>query len=160
MNRFFVRLSLVCALASMLLLPAALPCVSAQALVITDNVVVPIDFIATACDGQTVIISGESRVIVHSVTSDSGQTTFRTHIQFHLSGEAPDGTRYTANETVNGTETSGTGSATTFTSIGQLHLISSGSDDNLTVRTTIHTTINANGQVTSTNFEFTTECNG
>jgi hypothetical protein len=160
MYRILVRLSLICALASVLTLPAALPNVSAQAFVITDNVVVPIDFIATACDGQTVIISGESRVIVHSVTSDSGQTAFRTHIQFHLSGEAPDGTRYTANETVNSTETTGAGSATTLTSIGQLHLISAGSDDNLTGRTTIHTTVNANGQVTSQSFEFTTECNG
>jgi len=160
MNRIFMRLSLICALASMLSLTCALPNVSAQAFVTTDNVVVPIDFIATACDGQTITISGESRVIVHTTTSDSGQTTFKTHIQFHLAGEAPDGTRYVANETVDSIETSGTGSATTLTSIGQLNLVSQGSSDNLRARTTIHTTVNANGQVTSTSFDFTIDCNG
>ena len=39
-------------------------------------------------------------------------------------------------------------------------LIAQGSADNLFVRTTIHTTVNANGQITATSFEFEVECQG
>ena len=162
MNRIFVRLALgfVLSVSLTLLRPNLVPSVSAEAIVTHSNVTVPIDFIATACNGETVIISGESHFNVISVTSDSGQTTFITHIQFHLSGVGPTGTRYNANETVNSSETGGASGATTLNSIGQLHLISQDSSDNLTVRTTIHTTVNANGEITATSFEFTTECNG
>ena len=75
------------------------------------------------------------------------------------SPEGTSGTRYVADETVNSITNGGTG-AQTFTSVGQLNLVSQGSTDNLVVRTTIHITVNANGEITSTSFEFTTDCRG
>jgi hypothetical protein len=135
------------------------PRASAQASVITDNRTVPIDFIATACNGETVIISGESHVVVHS-TSNPNHNTLKTHIQFHLSGTSASGTEYVANETVDSIENSSAGGAQVLNSVGQLHLISQGGGDNLVVRTTIHTTVNANGEITALSFEFTTDCNG
>ena len=161
MNSIFTRLALFLALSiSLTLLPVLAPPASAQASVIHSNLTVPIDFIATACNGETVIISGESQVNVQAVGTPGGHGTFFTHIQFHLSGEGPSGTRYNANETVNSIENSGSGTASTFNSVGQLHLVSQDGSDNLTVRTTIHTTVNANGEVTAVSFEFTTDCNG
>ena len=160
MNRIFVRLALLLVLSISLTLPGLAPPVSAQATVIDSNMTVPIDFIATSCNGETVIISGESQVHVHAVGAPGGHGTFFTHIQFHLSGEGPSGTRYNANETVNSIENSGLGTASTFNSVGQLNLVSQDSSDNLRVRTTIHTTVNANGEVTAASFEFTVDCNG
>jgi hypothetical protein len=158
-RRFFpTALLLACSLA--LSVSFAPPRAFAQATTITDNQTVPIDFIATACNGETVTISGDSHVLIHATTTSDGHTTFKTHIQFHLSGTSASGIRYNANETVDSTEITSTGAAQVLTSVGQLHLISQGGTDNLVVRTTIHVTVNANGQITSTSFEFTTDCNG
>ncbi|MDT7809384.1 MAG: hypothetical protein QOJ70_3197 [Acidobacteriota bacterium] len=151
--------TLVALLVAVACATALTPTANAQASSTTENVTVPIDFIATSCSGETVTISGESHVVVHSTTTDN-HTTFETHIQFHLDGTSASGTRYIANETVNSIENTSTGGAQVLNSTGQLHLISQGSADNLVVSTTIHVTVNANGQITSTTFEFTTNCNG
>lgn len=155
---FLTALILACSLATSI--SFAPPRAFAQATTITDNQTVPIDFIATACNGETATISGTSHVVVHLTTTPDGHTTFKTHIQFQLSGTSASGITYNANETVDSNEITNAGGAQVLTSVGQLHLISQGSTDNLVVRTTIHVTVNANGQITSTSFEFTTDCNG
>jgi hypothetical protein len=160
MNGKFLRLLLL--LACTLALPALVtpPRAGAQATTLTDNTTVPIDFTATACNGETVNISGDSHVVVH-LTRNDNHTTFKTHIQFHLSGDGASGTRYIANETVDSIEQTPTDQgAHVLNSVGQLHLIAQGSADNLVVRTTIHTTVNANGQITATSFDFQVECQG
>lgn len=162
MNRT-AKLFILLTLTATLVLPCLTNSAAAQgggAFTATDVETVPIDFIATSCTGETVIISGESQVIVHLTATPNGGGVFTTHISFHLSGESASGTRYNANETVNSTETHSVNGAQTLTSVGQLHLISEDGTDNLTVRTTIHTTVNANGEITATSFEFQTECNG
>jgi hypothetical protein len=162
MNGKFLRLRLIlaCALALALSALAPPPRAEAQATTITDNTTVPIDFTATACNGETVNISGDSHVVVH-LTQNDNHTTFETHIQFHLSGESASGIKYVANETVDSIQqTPINNGATVFNTVGQLHLIAQGSADNLVVRTTIHTTVNANGQITATSFEFEVECQG
>jgi hypothetical protein len=47
----------------------------ADATTSTDNTTVPIDFTATACNGETVNISGDSHVVVH-LTRNDNHTTF------------------------------------------------------------------------------------
>jgi hypothetical protein len=159
MNRRFFATAILLACSLALCASVAPPRAAAQAFTETDNQTVPIDFIATACNGETVIISGDSHVVVH-LTSNPNHTTFKTHIQFQLSGTSASGIKFNANETVDSIENTSTGAAQVLNSVGQLHLISQGSTDNLVVRTTIHVTINANGEITATSFEFTTECNG
>ena len=155
-----LRLTLACSLSLALAALAPPPRAAAEAVTMTDNTDVPIDFTATACNGETVNISGDSHVVVH-LTRNDNHTTFETHIQFHLSGEGASGTRYVANETVDSIEQTPTDNgAQVLNSVGQLHLIAQGSADNLVVRTTIHTTVNANGQITATSFEFEVECQG
>lgn len=160
MNPKFLRLLLLLTVCALSLHALVTPqSASAEATTSTDNTTVPIDFTATACNGETVNISGDSHVVVH-LTRNDNHTTFETHIQFHLSGEGASGTRYIANETVDSIENTSPGAAQVFNSVGQLHLIAQGSADNLVVRTTIHTTVNANGQITATSFEFEVECQG
>lgn len=155
-----LRLILACSLSLALAALTVPPRVAAQATTTTDNVDVPIDFTATACNGETVNISGDSHIVVHVTTNDN-HTTLETHIQFHLSGEGTSGTQYVANETVDSIEqTPLDNGAHVLNSVGQLHLIAQGSADNLIVRTTIHTTVNANGQITATSFDFEVECQG
>ena len=146
------QLALLCVLLSL----AAAP-LFAQAVVFTDNATIPIDFIATSCTGEEILISGESHVVVHAV-GNPNQTVFTTHINFHLEGDTAGGTHFVVNEAVNGEETSGAGSAHTFQSVGRLRAISTGSEENLFVDTIIHTTVNANGEITSVIFEFETTC--
>lgn len=163
MNSRTARHLMLFALTMALTLPCLVRNVSAQdggAFTLTDNQTVPIDFIATSCNGETVIISGESHVLVHATATPSSNVTFTTHISFHLTGQTASGTIYHAEETVNSTETTSANGAYNLTSVGQLHLISEGGTDNLTVQTIIHTTVNSNGEITSTTFEFQTQCQG
>ena len=158
-NSLWLRLIPACWLSLALFALAAPPRVEAQATTMTDNVTVPIDFTATACNGETVNISGDSHVVLH-LTRDANNTTFKTHIQFHLSGTSASGIQYNANETVDSIEQTTDSGPRVLNSVGQLHLIAQGSADNLVVRTTIHTTVNANGQITATSFDFQVECQG
>jgi hypothetical protein len=129
----------------------------AQATVTNDNVHVPIDFITTSCSGEEVIISGESHVVQHS-TGNGNASIAVVHINFHLAGTGASGTRYVVNEHVQGVTTSS--SANTFTSEARLVAVAQGNADNLIIHTFIHTTTNANGEITSQTFEFETECQG
>lgn len=128
-----------------------------QATVIHENQTVPFEFQITTCDGEPVDFVGESHVLVHSTGNENGGNSI-THINFHLVGTSEDGTTYIVNEHVNGSET--TGGAGTFHSESRLVAVSQGNEDNLIVHTLIHTTTNANGEITSMTFEFTTECQG
>jgi hypothetical protein len=159
MRRTFARLLLLLAVSAGLVSQGATA--APQTSTLTSNQTVPIDFIATSCTGEQVIISGESHVLVHGTGTPGGHGTLTTHIRFQLSGESASGTRYVVNETVNSTETRDADFPTsTFNSVSHLNVISQGGGDNLHVRNIFHTTINANGEITSTTFEFTTECNG
>lgn len=129
----------------------------AQATVTNDNVHVPIDFITTACNGEEVIISGESHVVQHSTVNGSTGVGV-VHINFHLEGTSASGTRYVVNEHVQGATVSS--EANTFTSEARLVAVAQGNADNLIIHTFIHTTVNANGEITSETFEFETECQG
>jgi hypothetical protein len=160
MKRTFVRLVAVFVFAASSV-GAAGPRAAAQAGVITDNQTVPVEFINTSCEGEPVILTGESHVVFHATGTPGGQQVAKFHINFQLSGEAASGTRYVVNETVNSTETrDADGAPSTFTSVGHLNVVSTDGTDNRYVRTLIHTTINANGEITSVTFEFTTECQG
>jgi len=158
MSRTFARLLvLFAATAGLAFQGAAAP----QAATFTDNTTVPIEFVATSCTGEPVVISGESHVLFHATGTPSGHGTATFHINFQLSGVSASGTRYVVNETVNSTETRDEDFIpSTFTSVGHLNVISEGGTENLAVRTIIHTTINANGEITSTTFEFMVECRG
>ena len=156
MRRTFVTMLLVVAASAALVLQGA---AAPQASTFTDNETVPVEFINTSCQGEPVILTGESHVLFHATGTPSGQQATTFHINFQLSGEAASGTRYVVNETVSPTDTrDADGAPTTFTSSGHLNVVSTDGTDNRYVRTLIHTTVNANGEITSVIFEFETEC--
>lgn len=155
-------LTLLAAVAALVLQAAGARALAApQAATVTDSETVPIEFFATSCTGEPVIINGESHLVTHFTGTPGGQQVARFHINFRLSGESASGTRYVVNESVNSTETrDADGAPSTFTSVSHLNVVSTDGTENLAVRTVIHTTVNANGEITSVTFEFTTECRG
>lgn len=141
-------------LAALLLLTAPL---HAQATSTQENIRVPIEFQITSCTGEVVNFLGEMHILQHGVgNANSGH--FTLHINFHLEGTSPSGTRYVVNEHVNSSSTSA--GAQTFTNEARLVAVAQGPEDNLIVHTFIHTTVNANGEVTSERFVFESDCQG
>ncbi|MFP5246843.1 MAG: hypothetical protein ACLGH0_09120 [Thermoanaerobaculia bacterium] len=129
----------------------------AQAGTIITNQWVPFDFQITSCTGEIVTFIGEAHVIQQATGNPNGAHSL-VHINFQLEGTSASGTKYVVSEQLNGIEVSGGGFV--FQNDGHLQAISQGSEDNLFVSTTIHFTVNANGEVTADQFEFTTECTG
>jgi hypothetical protein len=134
----------------------------AQATVITSNTEVPIEFFnANSCTGDEVTINGTSHLLFHANSSEGGHSNEKLEINFSLQGvNATSGTRYVVNETVTATTESSTNGAFVFNTVGHLNVISTDGTDNLLVRTEIHATFNANGELTSSRFVFTVECQG
>lgn len=143
--------------ALILLLVLVAPSLFAQASTIMTNQRVEFDFLVTTCEGEPVVFLGEAHILQQATGNENGGHSF-VHINFSLQGESASGTRYIANEQLNGIEVSN--EASVFQNSGRLNAISQGPEDNLHVDTTIHTTVNANGEVTNTTFEFETDCNG
>jgi hypothetical protein len=136
---------------------AAMP----QATVITSNTEVPIDFFnVNSCTGETITISGTSHVLFHSTATPSGNTLDTTEINFALQGVGSSGTNYVVNETVSSTTASHENGSFVFNSVSHLNVISQGNTDNLLVKLEWHTTFNSNGELTSSRFDFTVECQG
>lgn len=134
----------------------------AQATVITSNTEVPIEFFnANSCTGDQVTINGTSHLLFHANSSPGGHTNSKLEINFALQGvNATSGTKYVVNETVTATTESSADGAFVFNTVGHLNVISTDGTDNLLVRTEIHATFNANGELTSSRFVFTVECQG
>lgn len=164
MNRRIIRLSLLFAVSMALTLTGMVSPVSAnpQASVINTNTEVPIEFFsANPCTGDTISITGTSHVVFHNTTTPSGNNNTKTEINFALQGVgSPSGNRYVVNETVTGTTESTSNGTFVFNSVSHLNVISQGSAPNLKVRTEIHATFNSNGELTSSRFDFTVECQG
>jgi hypothetical protein len=134
----------------------------AQATVITSNTEVPIEFFnVNSCTGDQVTLNGTSHVLFHANGSPGGHSNEKLEINFALQGvNAESGIKYVVNETVTATTESSTNGAFVFNTVGHLNVISAGGTDNLLVRTEIHATFNANGELTSSRFVFTVECQG
>lgn len=134
----------------------------AQASVVTSNTEVPIEFFnADTCTGDQVTINGTSHLLFHANSSPGGHSNAKLEINFALQGvNATSGTKYVVNETVTATTESSADGAFVFNTVGHLNVISADGTDNLLVRTEIHATFNANGELTSSKFVFTVECRG
>jgi hypothetical protein len=163
MNRRILRLSLFFVLSMTLTLAGLVPASAAnpQATVIQTNTEVPIDFFSmNTCTGETVTISGTSHVLFHATGTPSGNSNEKLEINFALQGDSASGTHYVVNETVSTTTASHANGSTVFNSVSHLNVISQGSTDNLKVKLEWHVTVNSNGEVTASRFDFTIECEG
>lgn len=134
----------------------------AQASVITSNTEVPIEFFnADTCTGDQVTINGTSHLLFHANSSPGGHSNAKLEINFALQGvNVTSGIKYVVNETVTATTESSADGAFVFNTVGHLNVVSTDGTDNLLVRTEIHATFNANGELTSSKFVFMVECRG
>lgn len=148
---------------TLLLLASASPAETrAQATAVTSSNRIPVEFFnANSCTGDQVTIEGTSHLLFHANGSEGGHSNAKLQINFALQGvSAASGIKYVVNEVVTTTTQSSTGGAFVFHTVGHLNVISQGGAENLKVRTEIHSTFNANGELTSSRFVFTVECRG
>ena len=102
-----------------------------------------------ACTGENVLFTGTFNLTVRSVTSSSGRTQFRVHVNGNVTGVgATTGTEYQSNEVTNLTETAGPKGAAVFHLNFTIRTVSKGSLDNSVGQIRIQVTVNANGEVT------------
>jgi hypothetical protein len=134
----------------------------AQATTVTTNVQMPVNQTLTDCNGQPVVLSGTVHLVAHFTTDANGGTHAVIHTNYQgVSGTSPSnpGVTYQAvnssHLTFNSNEPQNE-----FTSVENVRLVSSGSTNNLIVKFTTHTTINANGQATSSFTHIDVVCNG
>jgi hypothetical protein len=134
----------------------------AQATAITSSTKIPIEFFnVNSCTGDEVTINGTSHLLFHANGSPGGHSNEKLEINFALQGvSAASGVKYVVNETVTATTESSAGGAFVFNTVGHLNVVSQGGAENLLIRTEIHATFNANGELTSSRFVFTVECRG
>lgn len=137
----------------------------AQALAITTNDFVPfaqLAFVPCADGGagELVLISGILHLQQH-ITINGSHATIKTHAQ----PQGADGVGLTTGDKYSATgvtqEEDGIAlqvSASEFTFINNFKIIGQGTDNNLLVHQTIHTTINADGTVTSVVDNTTVDC--
>jgi hypothetical protein len=123
------------------------------------------DFTANPCIGKgggSVFFEGFIQQTLHVSTDDSGGQHVVNQIDFHLTGTSDAGTKYvlaTASSHYSANATAG--GATEYTFVTPIHFITTGRDtptDDYNYQTVNHVTVDANGEVTSSTFEFRSVC--
>ncbi len=134
----------------------------AQATTVTTNVEMPVNETVFDCNGNAVMLSGTVHMVVHFTTDAAGGT----HVVMHTNYQGVSGTSVTnpgityravnsSNQSFNSKDPQ-----SEFTSIENVRLISQGPTANLIIKFHSHTTINADGEATSSFTRFETVCRG
>lgn len=131
----------------------------AQATSTTTNIEMPFSATLTDCNGQPVVVSGTMHMVTHFTTNANGGTHMHINTNWQDVSGTSGTTTYRA-QSNNHFNFNSNGSQTEFTTIDDVRLVSSGPTDNLKFRAHMHTTINANGEVTASFVTFELTCNG
>ena len=166
MKKFlFKRKSITCMLAISLLIVSLAGAALAQALTITTNDFVPFALVAfVPCAnggaGELVLVQGTLHLQDH-ITINNNRANIKTHAQ----PQGASGVGLTTGDTYNATGVTQEqdsipiiNGAFEFTFINNFRIIGQGPNNNLLVHQTIHQTINANGEVTTTVVNQSVEC--
>ena len=159
----FSLFALLCAALLASPAPRTAAAVAAQATTVTTNETIPLNTTTVnLCNGDTVTLTGSVHVLSHVTLDTNGGTHVKTLHNFeNVMGTGATGTTYRAVSTNNHTmNNNGSTAQQEFTNVNRVRLISQGLTDNYLLNGTIHTTVNANGEVTSTVTNFTTNCTG
>ena len=160
-NRKAISLVLALTLASSLVAAVS----AAPALAITTNDFVPFaQAVLVPCAnggaGEVVLISGTLHIQQHITINDN-----RANIKSHFQPQGAGGVGLTTGDTYNATGVTQeqdslplTNEATEFTFINNFKIIGQGPDNNLLIHQTVHVTVNANGDVTTTVDNLSVEC--
>ncbi len=111
------------------------------------------------CTAESVFFSGTTRITTNTIVDSSGgvRVILLTNVKADGIG-LPSGITYRGNQSQEDTFNGGPGSE--FTSELQLLFVSRGSADNLILSVLVHTTVNANGDTTSTVSNIRLDCKG
>lgn len=157
-------LSLTALLAASLLAYAPLATTAhAQANTVTTSQTLPLSTVVTNCNGEPVTLTGNIHLVTHYTQSSSGSTNFTMHSNYEEAQGTGQQTlvQYRGVSSNTHKETNnGPTPQTQFTTVDRVRLISQGATVNLIVNVTVHTTVNSNGEATSTVATITVECNG
>jgi hypothetical protein len=111
------------------------------------------------CSGENVVFSGRFSGEVTTFRDASGGVHFTAHQLLTAQGKGDLGNRYTFSDTLNTSVHFDSDSAPfILTQTLVDHVIAQGDAPNFILHTTIHITINANGEVTASAFESKAEC--
>lgn len=134
----------------------------AQATSSTTTERIPISGTFTACNGEDVVYEGTANVVQHFTVSSSGQVNIKIGSSLNIKGVGQTtGAKYVANQSVQQGQRFDSIDLAPFnlTVTGHLNFNGQGGVPNTKVRILQHFTINANGDLTSSKLEFTSECN-
>lgn len=120
----------------------------------------PVNIEATACNGDTVALTGNLNVVAHVSQSASGNLNVEINVDSQgLSGTGlPSGTTYQANSHAHDMFDATAGFTTTV--VDKFVLIAKGKNPDMITTMTFHYTINADNTVTATVDTFTVKCTG
>jgi hypothetical protein len=144
---------------SMLLLLTFAPGAWAQGTETNERI--PVAFSMVACTGEMVFIEGTLHTVVNTTQDGSGAVHSTTHNNHSLRAVSPSGAKYTVTSANTSRFLVSTNSAVNSTFTGTFQLIRRGEDgttDDLVIHGTFHVTQNANGQLTATPINTTSEC--
>jgi hypothetical protein len=133
---------------------------SAQASVITTNEQVPIALtVFIPCVPETVTVTGTLHIVSHTTVNPDGSF----HVVSHFNPQGVSGTGDVTGAQYRGTgvtqNTFNIAAGQTFTFANNFNFIGQGPGNNSTLHQNVHTTVNANGVVTSVVDNFSATCN-
>jgi hypothetical protein len=157
MKRTIVRFSLFFVLASTLMAIS----VAAQATTVTIVTQFSNSFTIPACI-EDVAFEGNFKIITHSTFSNSGHVNVKQNVNFQLEGVGQTtGSRYIAHQSAQSQDHFDSIDFAPFNTTSTSHFFFRGQGQvpDLIGRGSNHSTINANGELTSSRSVFTIECN-
>jgi hypothetical protein len=129
----------------------------------TANVKVPFDGLpaGNVCNGEELTLYGNAHLVQHGDFVE-GDTQ---HVSFHLNMQGVRaigsfGNEYRFVQSQQSIQQSTAGAANEMTLEETMNVVSKGGEVNFAIHETLHTTINANGEVTADPFSFHVNCNG
>ena len=114
------------------------------------------------CNGETVAWQGTAHFAIHRTVTSTGRETLSGEVNFQgVSGQGSLGNAYRMVDTATFEMTpSGDRTPSEFTTTAAFLFVSQGPAPNFVARTTYHVTIDANGELTASVIEITSECRG
>lgn len=159
MKKWTVVLSVGLATAALAALGGSRPA-SAQASAVTTNEQVPIELVVfIPCVPENVTASGTLHIVSHTTVNPDGSF----HVVSHFNPQGVSGTGDVTGDRYRGTgvtqNTFNLTAGQTFTFANNFRFIGQGPGNNSMVHQNVHTTVNANGVVTSVVDNFSATCN-
>jgi hypothetical protein len=160
MTTRFTRLALGALASAAASLAFAAPGMAAGA----QSISIPFDGLTfgNVCNGEEVTLQGNAHFVAHGDFEQEGDTQHVfTHENFQgISGIGSFGNTYRVVDSTHSFQQSTEGAANVIAQEAQLNFVSKGKAVNFSIQTTIHTTVNANGETTSQFANFHVNCNG